>query len=287
MAFSGQAQPRRRGSRRLFASVAGITIVALLASATGVAAEPAGLLPDLRAVVPRHVQLVNAGQQEILRFSNSIANTGDGPLAMRPEPPPRDAEVETTAVQELRDSTAIYRCGTQPKQTPDCYSIASEVVTGTYEFHPAHNHWHIGRVALFEIRQGSSAGPIVGSSELKVGFCLVDVINLTSNAPTSQRGFWDCWAGYQGISAGWADQYHQATVGQQLFVTGLPNADDYFLVTTSNPDAVLVESDYGNNSAWVRFSISASSNGNRKITVLENSPCSSPGLCGEYSANRG
>lgn len=48
---------------------------------------------------------------------------------------------------------------------------------------------------------------------------------------------WDCDARYQGVSAGWVDQYHQATDGQELNITGIPNATDYYLVTTTNPVA--------------------------------------------------
>src|SRR5262245_43095467 len=46
---------------------------------------PAGAhLPDLQTVVPQHLNLVNQQQREILRFSNSIANTGTGPLELHP-----------------------------------------------------------------------------------------------------------------------------------------------------------------------------------------------------------
>lgn len=67
---------------------------------------------------------------------------------------------------------------------------------------------------------------------------------------------------------------------------GIPNATDYYLVTTSNPDGNYVESNLTNNSAWVKFTLSADSNGNRKVTVTGHSPCDSPGMCGEVSANR-
>ena len=281
------AQFRIRPFRAFLAVIAVVALGASSVSAAPPRTAATGLLPDLRTVVPRHLQMVNAGQEEILRFSNSIANTGAGPLAVRPEPPPREAELSTTAVQELRDSNAIYRCGSQPKNVVDCFNVVSEVVAGTIRLPPEHNHWHIGQAALFSVRRGSPTGPVVGAAEVESSFCLLDIINLDGNAPTSGRGFWDCYTSYQGISSGWADQYHQATVGQQLVITDLPNAEDYYLVSVSNPDQILVESDYSNNEAWVRFSVAAGSKGNRKITVFEHSTCSSPGLCGEYTANRG
>ena len=144
--------------RHIPTAVALVLVAMLFSSATVAAGSPTGggLLPDIRTVVPTHLQLVNAGQQEILRFSNGIANTGPGPWALRPQPSlevARDQNLsQVAAVQELRDSGAYYKCGEQPKQVTDCYNVVSEKVAGAFEFHPAHNHWHIGDVALFEVR---------------------------------------------------------------------------------------------------------------------------------------
>jgi hypothetical protein len=128
--------------------------------------------PDLQTVVPLQLQLVNQQQRDELRFSNGIANTGGGPWALRPEPPPAQATTTTTAVQEIRDSAAPDRCGTQPKPSDPCYHVLKENVAGTFVFQPAHNHWHIGQVALFEIRQGSPTGPIVTNNTAWVKFRL-------------------------------------------------------------------------------------------------------------------
>jgi hypothetical protein len=191
-----------------------------------------------------------------------------------------------SAVQEIRDSGALYRCGAQPKQVRECHNVVSESVTGTFVFHPTHNHWHLGAVALFEVRKGSPTGPLVGDLQNKTSFCLIDLYKLDGNAPTSEKVFWDCYTSYQGVSAGWVDQYHQATDGQELDITGIANATDYYLVTTTNPDGTYLESNPANNKAWVKFTLSAESNGQRKITITGHSPCDSPGMCGEVSANR-
>jgi hypothetical protein len=283
----GFGMHRRLG---LLLSLVALMVVSLIAATGSLAARPGGsspgLLPDLRAVVPQHVQLVNAGQQEWLRFSNGIANTGAGPWALRPEPPPATATETTTAVQEIRDSGAFYLCGTQPKQVKECYNVVEEHIAGTFVFHPTHNHWHLGDVAQFDVRKGSPTGPIFGNLTVKTSFCLIDLYKLDGNSPTAEKVFWACETGHQGVSAGWVDQYHQATDGQELDITGIPNADDYYLVTTSNPLGIYVESDRTNNTSWVRFSLTSDSNGNRKVTVTEHAPCDSPGLCGEVSANR-
>ena len=244
------------------------------------------LYPDLRTVVPTHLNLVNQQQQDILRFSNGIANTGAGPWALRPDPPLSDATTKVSAVQEFRDSGGLYKCGEQPKQVTACYNVVNEKVAGTFEFHPAHNHWHIGDVALFEVRKGSPTGPVVGGNSIKTTFCLIDWYKLDDNSPSAERVFFDCYTSFQGISSSWVDQYHQATEGQQVLLTGVPDANDYYLVSTANYARIFTETDYTNNTAWVKFALSSDSNGNRKVTVTERSPCDSPGLCGARSTNR-
>jgi lysyl oxidase len=276
---------------RFILLLSAIALGALGTAAIVMAGKPAptgpGLLPDLRTVVPAHLQLVNEHQRETLRFANGVANTGAGPWALRPEPPLEQAVDTTTAVQEIRDSGALYKCGTQPKQVTECYNVVSERAAGTFVYHPAHNHWHIGDVALFEVRKGSPTGPIVGGNSIKTTFCLIDWYKLDDNSPAAERVFFDCYHSFQGISSGWVDQYHQSTEGQQLDLTGVANANDYYLVSTANYAQRYTESDYTNNTAWVKFRLYTDSNGNRKIALTgEHSPCSSPGLCGERSTNR-
>lgn len=274
--------------RRLLLFAGLVAALSLGPARSALAGKPTngGLYPDLRTVVPQHLNLVNEHQRDILRFSNGIANTGLGPWALRPEPPLSEATTTVSAVQEIRDSGAYYLCGTQPKQVAECYNVVSEKVTSVFEFHPAHNHWHIGDVALFEIRRGSPTGPVVGGNSIKTTFCLIDWYKLEDNSPTAERVFFDCYTSYQGISSGWVDQYHQSTEGQQLDLTGVPNGENYYLVSSANYARIFLETDYTNNTAWVRFRLYQDSNGNRKVEVLEHSPCDSPGLCGENTTNR-
>ncbi len=275
---------------RFTSLLAAAAAAALLIVLPGLAGKPSvsgtALYPDLRTVVPQHLNLVNEHQREILRFSNGIANTGGGPWAMRPDPPLDQATDFTTAIQEIRSNGSLYKCGTQPKQVTDCYTVVQEFPTSRFEFHPAHNHWHMGDVALFEVRKGSPTGPVVGGNSIKTTFCLIDWYKLDDNSPASERVFFDCYSSYQGISVGWVDQYHQATSGQEVDLTGVPNATDYYLVSTANAERVFLEQDYTNNTAWVKFTLSQTSNGNRKVTVTAKSPCATPGLCGANSTNR-
>jgi hypothetical protein len=262
--------------------------IVLLSAVPGLAGKPSSGLtahyPDIRTVVPAHLQLVNEHQRETLRFSNGIANTGPGPWALAPDPPLSDAVTTVTAIQEIRDKNAYYSCEIVPP--PNCYNVLASFPTGTFEFHPAHNHWHIGDVALFEVRKGSPTGPIVGGNSIKTTFCLIDWYKLDDNPKTPERSFFDCYKSYQGISSGWVDQYHQSTEGQQLDLTGVAEADDYYLVSTANYARIFTELDYTNNTAWVKFRLYKDSKGNRKIQVTDRSPCESPGLCGERATNR-
>jgi hypothetical protein len=82
------------------------------------------------------------------------------------------------------------------------------------------------------------------------------------------------------------DQHDQSLEGQSLDLTGVPEADDYYLVSTSHFARRFLESDYSNNSAWVRFSLYREGNANRKVKVTAHSPCESPSLCGEQTPNR-
>ena len=255
---------------RLCATVGLAAVLAVVAEPRGGSAG-AGLLPDLRTVVPKHLQLVNDHKREMLRFSNGIANTGDGPWRMRPLfPLPSDTSQTQDAIQEILDVNG---------------NIVESKDVSQFQFHPEHNHWHINGVALFEIRQGSSSGPIFGANSLKTTFCLIDWYKLDDNSPTTERIYFDCNGSYQGISVGWADQYHQSTEGQRLDITGAPPGR-YYLVSTANPDGNFLEKDTANNAAWVAFDLTRDSSGNPKIEIVGHSLCESPSLCGDKAPNR-
>ena len=61
----------------------------------------------MQTVVPKQLGIQNAQHREILRFTNGIANTGAGPLQIRPDPPQRTDQPEgtvTKAIQEILDA---------------------------------------------------------------------------------------------------------------------------------------------------------------------------------------
>ena len=229
-----------------------------------------GLYPDMRAVVPRHLQIQNSGQQEFLRFSNGVANTGAGDLRVRPGVGDPTTGTQP-AIQEILDANR---------------NIVQEFLAGNFVFHPSHNHWHLEDVALFEVHQGSPTGPVYGTTGVKVTFCLIDWIKIDGNTNTRDRIYWDCQTSFQGIQPGWVDQYHHSLPGQEVDITGAP-AGLYYFSTTANPDGIFRESNYTNNNAWIEFRLTRDSNGNAQVTETGvTSPCESPGMCGENSPNR-
>jgi hypothetical protein len=56
------------------------------------------------------------------------------------------------------------------------------------------------------------------------------------------------------LSVGWGDIYKSTLDGQALDITGLPDSF-YALTSTVNPNGVILEEDYSNNSALVYLEI--------------------------------
>ncbi len=272
---------------------ASITTIAVLLTVSAVCRT--GLTqakyPDLRTVVPTQLNLVNEHGREILRFSNGIANLGDGPMRLKPEFPlsPLEPQLAIQEVLNSRDSSG---------------GVVVSSVVSQFEYHPDHNHFHINDVALYEFRRSSSAGLApIGSGDIgpvavndrgnaqsvKTTFCLIDWIQYggnSNNGSKTTRFYWDCAGEFQGISVGWVDQYHHATPGQFLDVTGLA-AGRYYVASTCNSDGNFMEMSTGNNRAWVAVELKRASNGNPKISVLADSyVLEGEGLPAVYTANR-
>ena len=258
------------------AIVAGGVVLAIggtIALAGKSSASAGGLLPDFASAIPHHFTVQNTGQEEFLRFSNGVANIGAGPFQIRPENNP--TTLITTGFQEVLDASG---------------AVAFDQAVSEFVFHPAHNHWHITAVALYDVRTalddgtGGSWGGIAGGQSLKTTFCLIDWIKLEGNSNNNGRSYTECKpTARQGLSVGWVDQYHHSLEGQEVKITGIP-AGIYYLVTTANPDGNFLETTPSNNTAWTSFRLTRAS-GNAKITEISHSLCTG-GLCGEQIPNR-
>ena len=128
----------------------------------------------------------------------------------------------------------------------------------------SHNHWHYDSFSLYEVRQvepDGGLGEVVASSG-KVSYCVRDTdpvqtldpaLSVPADAPEKAH-YYACGWTLQGLSAGWVDTYWQNTPGQYVDISGLPNGD-YVLVSTVDPENLLIETDDDNNTAWLAFSL--------------------------------
>jgi hypothetical protein len=79
----------------------------------------------------------------------------------------------------------------------------------------------------------------------------------------NRRRYYGCGRQLQGLSPGWGDKYAAYIEGQSMDITDVPDGV-YALVSTANPDARLIEADYGNNTATIYIEIAG-----RTVTVAE------------------
>ena len=242
---------------------------AVLASATcAYAGEP--LYPDIVEQIS-HLQIQNEHQREMLRFSTTHINVGDGPLQVR-----GGGHVAPCVIGNIGYDQCTYA-------TQEVLDAAGNIVethpAGVAFFHPQHNHWHQSDVALFQIRVGAFNGP-AWSSGTKITFCLVDTDQTVLVKKGGRRTYFDCNAQLQGISVGWGDNYHQSTEGQELEMTGAPEGI-YYLYHRADPEKHWLETDRSNNEAWVKFSLNRQG-ANPRVVVLEQSVCTRA-TCGSPS----
>lgn len=82
----------------------------------------------------------------------------------------------------------------------------------------------------------------------KRGFCIIDVKRFNNDGP--RRPVYTSCATNQGISRGWADEYHMSLDGQWINVTGLAPGN-YMLEVEVNAEHVFTEGSYANNDSAV------------------------------------
>ncbi|MEB3327693.1 MAG: lysyl oxidase family protein [Candidatus Sericytochromatia bacterium] len=186
--------------------------------------------PDLRAVAPRRPILVTQNGRRLLRFDNLIPNVGQGPFQVRAY----NQDGVTRAYQEILD--------------PGGRVVATKYV-GAFEFHPSHNHFHLGDVALYQLRANSPTGSLMRQG-YKVSFCLMDSQRYLSTAPASRYG--GCNQIMQGIQRGWGDMYDRWLPGQEFDVTGYP-AGNYYIVSLTDPTNKFVDPERGNEVSWLQL----------------------------------
>lgn len=198
-------------------------------------------LPDLTTLPPHDLRLVQNATRSyrIVRFSNSIANVGVGPL-------------------EISGAWRSAAEGYEVRQQlfTGAGEIALEPLLSAIDYHPAHGHWHLAAFARYELWStvDGSLFDVVRTSG-KVSYCLMDT-DRQPDSPDAPRGYAYCGPARQGISPGWADTYQAHIPGQWIDVAGLPPGV-YALRSVVNPYGELRESDYSNNVGIIYFRLTA------------------------------
>jgi hypothetical protein len=238
--------------RRIILALAIAVTASLAAALTPAIARKAGAdhLPNLRTRKPFGLHVTIEGGQRLLRFTNTVANVGQGPLELRPE----NVGDLTTAYQRIYTHDDAMQ-----------WQFKYEVPIGTFIFHPQHNHWHFEAFAqyqLFDLAADGSIGTLLREAEDKVSFCVADGRRVNSSLkhaalepvyPTSCSQ--DAW---QGLSVGWADRYGWRLYGQWIDITGLPDGT-YWLVSTADPTDLILETRNGDNAKAIKVKISGTS----------------------------
>jgi hypothetical protein len=229
---------------------------------------PPILLPDLRTLAPGDLQLeiLRGSGVTRLRFSNTILNSGSGPLELR----------------GLLFSDNSYVKVTQQLYRSDGTSVNHQA--GSFFYHDVHGHWHWEGFSIYQVWSVTDTGnldQLLVSSD-KVGYCLIDValyqgdltdVNSTDLNPPESRQYAGCTWSRQGLSPGWTDTYRFHIAGQYVDITDLPD-EMYALVSIVDPDGVIQEADYNNNDAIVYFRL----NGNQLEVLGERFPHLPPGF---------
>ena len=212
-----------------------------LASPRSPTSDPRLLLPDLRTLPPYDLKIVALpdGSRE-LRLSNTIWNSGAGALEL----------------EGIHDRRALQ---TQVIQHVDARVGARLAYpVGEFIFHPTHEHWHFEQFSIYQLWALTPRGELdrpVSSSD-KISYCLIDTDIIEPDNPAYQprRIYYGCGRAFQGLSAGWGDTYKSHLDGQSIQLSGVKDGF-YALVSTANPDGILLEADTSNNTAVLYLEI--------------------------------
>jgi len=120
--------------------------------------------------------------------------------------------------------------------------LGDPTTTPGFEFASCHGHFHFEGYADYQLLDGAGA---VAATGHKQAFCLLDSEPVgIPGAPTTPR--FHC--GFQGIQRGWSDVYGSGLDCQWVDITDVAEGD-YTLRIRINPDHVIQEADFTNNTA--------------------------------------
>jgi len=242
-------------------TVACLPVCQLLLAPAFAAGCPPGeveLLPNLRALPPRDIAMLDANN---IKFSTTSWNAGDGRLtlvARTPETDPATGQLKQPVDQR------VYCSGGSYYDRP----------AGSAEYHEAHNHVHYNDYANYILESiSTSQNPRKGS---KTTFCIMDTTGVNTQlagasgsavfswCPTQDPSF-----NTQGMSVGWGDTYGSHLAGQSLYIEGLADGL-YRLRNVFDPNDRLLELVNSDNESCRQIELGTGSNGRY---VSDRGPC--------------
>jgi hypothetical protein len=257
----------REASRIRIAAAAAVVaataagLIAVVPAATG---GPAVLTPDLLTLAIGEAELAveRRGKRTLLRFTNEIANRANGPLEIFPAAGSANCDGDGDPLNDRDASQRLFA----DSDGSGAYEAESDLVEderriGCMRYHPAHDHWHLLEVALYELRD-ERTGALAARSR-KVGFCLTDTRLAFPGAGSPAEPRYPLGSAdpsgcdpdsTQGISAGWADSYRLTLAGQDLDVSDL-DSGRYCLSSTADPGGLIEELVEANNRRRVRIAL--------------------------------
>ena len=199
--------------------------------------DPETMSPQVQVknIKPSDCQVVEGstqpGTRRLLRFTFTTPNVGNGDLIVgRPEDHPEWFEYSPCHGHYHFREYADYRLWTPAQhQAYDALRVADPQLT-----------------AAEVLAANPQLTPVKGE---KAGFCIIDVIPYEL---VSVPKYLSC--AFQGISAGWADEYDASLDGQFVDVTDVTSGT-YVLEAEVNSERFYEESDYANNRAYATVTI--------------------------------
>jgi hypothetical protein len=237
-----------RRLRFLITALAAALATSGLFAATTLAAG-SDLLPDLRMGAIFQIQLDTwANGRVMLRFGTVVYNDGEGAMEVRGSD--RDGNVMRNVRQWIYSSDGTSR------------GITKDV--RVFYAGDGHTHWHVNKYVVTKLKPLPGT-PVTGDRRIrKIGFCLVDSVRQTPEAPTPHYlgcGNKSSTSVKVGTDVGWGDVYAPSTKYQAIDVTTAP-VGSYRLCATVNSNFVWTEKDnnFTNNQAWLDIDLDVPNN---------------------------
>ncbi|HTM23390.1 MAG TPA: lysyl oxidase family protein, partial [Kofleriaceae bacterium] len=132
----------------------------------------------------------------------------------------------------MRFSAIVQNNGTEAVHIGDVTDPSNPWITShVFEFSPCHGHYHFSHYGTFDYN---------GAPGSKRAFCLEDT-NRFHNDETTPLTAAHQSCEFQGIGAGWGDEYEFGIPGQWVDVTDVDTKRPHDLTFDSNPDAFMCE----------------------------------------------